>query len=73
MNGNYRQKQVITCLGLLLGMSCSVAWAHIDIEPKQTIPSRWETFLLNVPTEMPTTTVSPLGKSTVASAHADVS
>jgi|RhiMethySRZTD1v2_1073278.scaffolds.fasta_scaffold458830_2 uncharacterized protein YcnI len=57
MNGNYRQKQVITCLGLLLGMSCSVAWAHIDIEPKQTIPSRWETFLLNVPTETESPTV----------------
>jgi len=57
MNATQRQRQLITCLGLLLVISCVVAWAHIDIEPKQTIPSRWETFLLNVPTEMESPTV----------------
>jgi uncharacterized protein YcnI len=32
-------------------------WAHIDIEPKETIPSRWETFTLNVPTETESPTI----------------
>ena len=36
---------------LLLLLSLSTPWAHIDIEPKETIPGRWETFALNVPTE----------------------
>jgi uncharacterized protein YcnI len=44
-------------LGLLLVASVSTAWAHIDIEPKETIPSRWETFILNVPTETESPTV----------------
>jgi uncharacterized protein YcnI len=35
----------------------SATWAHIDIEPKETIPSRWETFILNVPTETESATV----------------
>ncbi len=57
MNGCHWHKQVTSWLGLLLAMSCAVAWAHIDLEPKQTIPSRWETFLLNVPTETESPTV----------------
>jgi uncharacterized protein YcnI len=39
-------------------LMCGAAvWAHIDIEPKETIPSRWETFTLNVPTEAEAPTV----------------
>jgi uncharacterized protein YcnI len=41
----------------MLVVGISAAWAHIDIEPKQTIPSRWETFILNVPTETESPTV----------------
>jgi uncharacterized protein YcnI len=37
--------------------SFSVTWPHIDLEPKETIPSRWETFILNVPTETESPTV----------------
>jgi len=29
----------------------------MDLEPKETIPNRWETFVLNVPTETDTPTV----------------
>jgi uncharacterized protein YcnI len=57
MNGRYRHKHATSWLGLLLVMSCAAAWAHIDIEPKETIPSRWETFILNVPTETESPTV----------------
>jgi uncharacterized protein YcnI len=59
MNGCYRHTRAIGFLGLMLVMGVSTAWAHIDIEPKETIPSRWETFVLNVPTETesPTTEV----------------
>jgi len=57
MDGYHCHQHVTTWLGLLLIMSCSAASAHMDIEPKQTIPSRWETFLVNVPTETESPTV----------------
>jgi uncharacterized protein YcnI len=41
----------IGAAGLLVLMCGAAVLAHIDIEPKETIPSRWETFTLNVPTE----------------------
>lgn len=41
----------------MLATSFSAAQSHIDIEPKETIPSRWETFILNVPTETESPTV----------------
>jgi uncharacterized protein YcnI len=44
-------------LGLWLCTHPSMVGAHIDIEPKETIPSRWETFTLNVPTETASPTV----------------
>jgi uncharacterized protein YcnI len=57
MNGSHRNTRAIGLFGLMLMMSCGAAWAHIDIEPKGTIPSRWETFILNVPTETESPTV----------------
>jgi uncharacterized protein YcnI len=57
MNGYDRVLRAIGLLGLMLTTSLAVAWAHIDIEPKETIPSRWETFILNVPTETESPTV----------------
>ncbi|MGH8070546.1 MAG: DUF1775 domain-containing protein [Candidatus Entotheonellia bacterium] len=57
MNGCHRHTRVIGFLGLMLVMGLSTAWAHIDIEPKETIPSRWETFVLNVPTETESPTI----------------
>lgn len=42
---------------LILLVGLSAAWAHMDIEPKETIPNRWETFVLSVPTETETPTV----------------
>ena len=50
--------QASVCHGvLILLVGVSAAWAHIDMEPKATIPKRWETFVLNVPTEGETPTV----------------
>lgn len=49
--------RLICLFGLMLGMSPAAVWAHIDIEPKETIPGRWETFVLNVPTETGSPTV----------------
>jgi uncharacterized protein YcnI len=41
----------------LLLLAYAAAWAHIDSEPKATIPNRWETFVFTVPTETETATV----------------
>jgi uncharacterized protein YcnI len=57
MNGCHRHTRVIGFLGLMLVMGVSTAWAHIDIEPKETIPNRWETLVLNVPTETESPTI----------------
>jgi uncharacterized protein YcnI len=51
MNGCRRTMWWMSWLGLMLVAGMSAAWAHIDIEPKATIPHRWETFILSVPTE----------------------
>jgi uncharacterized protein YcnI len=57
MNGCHWPMRTVGFLGLMLVTSFATAWAHIDIEPKETIPSRWETFILNVPTETESPTV----------------
>lgn len=57
MNGRRRDLRKIGLLGLMLVTSVSAAWGHIDIDPKETIPGRWETFILNVPTETESPTV----------------
>jgi hypothetical protein len=56
MNGHHHRRQIAwLLLWWLVGIA--TARAHIDIEPKETIPSRWETFVLNVPTETESPTV----------------
>jgi Domain of unkown function (DUF1775) len=57
MRGCHRNRRALGTLGLILMTSVAAAWAHIDIEPKETIPGRWETFILNVPTETESPTV----------------
>jgi uncharacterized protein YcnI len=57
MNNCQRWLEKVCPSVLLLLLSLSTAWAHIDIEPKETIPNRWETFVLNVPTETEAATV----------------
>jgi Domain of unkown function (DUF1775) len=57
MNRCRRNTPAIGVIGLMLVTCFSATWAHIDIEPKETIPSRWETFILNVPTETESATV----------------
>jgi uncharacterized protein YcnI len=39
---------------LILG---ATAWGHSDLDPRQSIPSKWETYTVNVPTETDSPTV----------------
>src|SRR5215813_10292348 len=39
---------------MLLGVT---AWGHSDLDPRQSIPNKWETYTLNVPTETDVPTV----------------
>lgn len=57
MNNRYGWPKKGWYAGLILLTSLSAAWAHMDIEPKETIPLRWETFVVSVPTEAGTPTV----------------
>ncbi len=57
MNDSQGWQRAVGYAGLMLLMSLSTLWAHFDIEPKETIPGRWETFVLNVPTETGSPTV----------------
>jgi uncharacterized protein YcnI len=41
--------------GMLL--LAATAWAHSDLDPRQSIPNKWETYTLNVPTETAVPTV----------------
>jgi uncharacterized protein YcnI len=56
MNGWCGWLSIMGAAGLMVLMSGAAVWAHIDIEPQETIPSRWETFTVNVPTEAETPT-----------------
>lgn len=42
------------CLGSLWG---GIAWGHSDLDPRQSLPNKWETYTLRVPTEPTTPTV----------------
>ena len=33
------------------------AWGHSDLDPRQSIPNKWETYTLNVPTETKVPTI----------------
>ncbi|GIX46557.1 MAG: hypothetical protein KatS3mg131_0768 [Candidatus Tectimicrobiota bacterium] len=44
----------VVLLGLCLS---SLGWAHSDLEPRQSLPKRWETYTLLVPTETAAATV----------------
>ena len=41
--------------GILL--LAATAWDHSDLDPRQSIPNKWETYTLNVPTETEVPTV----------------
>lgn len=56
MNDHHHRRKIVWLLLVWL-MGVASARAHIDIEPKDTIPSRWETVVLNVPTETESPTV----------------
>ena len=35
-----------------------VVWGHVDLDPRQSIPKKWELYTLNVPTETTAPTVA---------------
>src|ERR687888_2777001 len=49
---------VMTCVvwGCLMSL-VAIAWSHSDLDPRQSIPNKWETYTLNVPTETEVPTV----------------
>lgn len=42
--------------GMFVTLVCS-AWGHSDLDPRQSIPRKWETYTLSVPTETEVPTV----------------
>lgn len=50
--------RMVIAWGVGLGLLGAVgAWAHSDIDPRQSIPRKWETYTLLVPTETAAATV----------------
>jgi uncharacterized protein YcnI len=41
----------------LLGSLSPVAWGHSDLDPRQSLPNKWETYTLTVPTETTVPTI----------------
>ncbi len=42
----------------LLLLNGSLAWGHVDVDPRQSLPNKWETYTLNVPTETEIPTIA---------------
>ena len=55
---HWQRGAVITCVlwSLLISLAAT-AWGHSDLDPRQSIPNKWETYTLNVPTETEVPTV----------------
>ncbi len=50
-------RNISLLVGTLLCSLATSAWGHIDVEPRQSVAKRWETYTLRVPTETPVPTV----------------
>jgi uncharacterized protein YcnI len=55
---SWQRRAVITCViwGFLMSLAATT-WGHSDLDPRQSIPNKWETYTLNVPTETEVSTV----------------
>ena len=55
---SWQRGAVITCVvwGCLMSL-VAPTWGHSDLDPRQSIPNKWETYTLNVPTETEIPTV----------------
>lgn len=55
---HWQRGVVMACVvwGLLMSLTAT-AWGHSDLDPRQSIPNKWETYTLNVPTETEAPTV----------------
>jgi uncharacterized protein YcnI len=52
----WQGRGVLITWSLLLTLVSSV-WGHSDLDPRQSIPKKWETYTLSVPTETESSTV----------------
>ena len=43
--------------GLLMGGLVTAAWGHIDLDPRQSLSKRWETYTVRIPNETQSPTV----------------
>src|ERR1041384_1435322 len=54
---SWQRKTIIACGVWYLCILTSTTWGHSDLDPRQSIPNKWETYTLNVPTETAVPTV----------------
>ena len=54
---SWQRRAIIACGVWSLLILASTAWGHSDLDPRQSIPNKWETYTLNVPTETEVPTV----------------
>jgi uncharacterized protein YcnI len=54
---SWQQRAIIACGVWSLLILTPTAWGHSDLDPRQSIPNKWETYTLNVPTETEVPTV----------------
>jgi uncharacterized protein YcnI len=50
-------RTLILSVWALLGGFSSLAWSHSDLDPRQSLPNKWETYTLTVPTETTVPTI----------------
>ncbi len=48
---------VVLFLCLLLGGGLTSAWGHVDLDPRQSLAKRWETYTVRIPNETKSPTV----------------
>jgi len=54
---SWQHRAIIACGVWGLIILTPPAWGHSDLDPRQSIPNKWETYTLNVPTETEVPTV----------------
>ena len=54
---SWPQSTIILCGVSSLLLLATTAWGHSDLDPRQSIPGKWETYTLNVPTETEVPTI----------------
>lgn len=53
-----RWSRLILLASWCLLLTGSLAWGHADLDPRQSLPNKWETYTLSVPTETEIPTIA---------------